>query len=88
MITSVVMKFRSQKVGFHVRSILGPLSPVFEVHGVFSYRDLPSTSGDGQSWAVPKAYNILGVSWISLNDNSKEASHDWSWGLCNMACGS
>jgi hypothetical protein len=38
-----------------------PLGSVSEVHGVFSNRELPSTSG-GQPRAITIAYNVWGFS--------------------------
>ena len=42
---SATMKASSQGGGFRVRSSLGPLGSVSKMHGVFSNRDLPTTSG-------------------------------------------
>lgn len=47
------------------------LSPVSEVHDVFTERALPSISGK-QPWAISIAYIVLGSSLNPLNDNSKE----------------
>lgn len=51
--------------GFWVRSSSAPLGSVITAHGVFSNRDLPSTSG-GQPIAI--AYSILGVCWTTLTN--------------------
>ena len=50
-----------QEGSFHVRSSSCPLDPVSEVRGVFSNRDLPSTSGgwEGQLRTVAIAYTML-----------------------------
>lgn len=46
------------------------LGRVSEVNGIFSNRDdLPSTSGGPRAIAI--AYNVSGVSWASLTNNSK-----------------
>lgn len=46
-VSSDTMKASSQRGGSQLRSSSGPLGTVSEVHGVFSNRDLPSTSGGG-----------------------------------------
>lgn len=48
-----------------------PLDPVFEVFGVFSNRNLLSTSGR-QPRAVAVACIVLAASWTTVTNNSKE----------------
>lgn len=47
-----------------------------KVDGVFSNKDLPSTSVK-QPGATVITYNVLGVSWTGLT--TMAASHDWYW---------
>lgn len=54
--------------GFHVRSRSGSLSPMPKMHGVFTNRDLPSTSTKDNT----NRLHVLGFSWITLTNNSKE----------------
>lgn len=42
-----------------------------EMHAVFRSRQLPSTSW-GKPRTITVAYNVLGISWITLSNTSKE----------------
>lgn len=56
-------------------SAQGSLDSVSELHGVFSNRDLPSTSGQWRGRVVTKAIAVLyvlGDSYRTLANNSKE----------------
>lgn len=66
---SCIRKASPQGGSVRRRCSLGLLGSVSKVHNVFSNRNLPSTS-DGQSKAIVIAYNILGVSWAPLTNNS------------------
>jgi hypothetical protein len=86
---SYALETSLQGGGFQVRSSSEPLGPGSEVHGVFSNRDLPSSS-EGQPMATAKACNGLGVSWTSLSNNPKGGfscqvlgfllDNRWLWG--------
>lgn len=71
---------------FQVRLSLDLLGLVYEMDGVFSNRDLPSTSRR-QPKAAAVIYSILGVSWTPLTNSSKGASSAWFWGFREMVYG-
>ena len=49
------------------------MCPTFKLQGVFNQRDSPSSS-EGQPRTTAVAYKVLGVSWTSLTNDSKEDS--------------
>ena len=60
--------------------IPGSLEPLSAVHGIFSKRNLPSTSGE-EPRTIAIVCNIWGVSWATLANNSKEGFSMESWGF-------
>lgn len=55
---------------FHNRSISDSPSPVSEVDGILSSKDLLSNSGR-ESMATEIVYVVWAVSWSSVTNNSK-----------------
>lgn len=66
---SHIMKTRPRGGSQQVRYIWNLCSPMSDVYGIFSSRDLFSISGR-QSRATTTQYVVLGVSWSTLTNNS------------------
>lgn len=66
-----------------------PLAPMSEVHGVFSSRNLLSTS-QGKPRPIAGTCNVLGVFWTSLANNTKEGFSFFMLGILSLnfcSCG-
>lgn len=70
------------------RSVLaqGPPGSVSEVCGVFNDRDLPSTSRRPVK-TIAITCNVVGVSWTTLSNNSKESLSCLELGFCQTVFG-
>lgn len=77
---SNIMKTSPQAGGIYSRSNSAPPGPVSKVCGVFSNRDLPSTSGR-QPKATAITYNVLRVSWTVFTKNSRDNFLYQFWGF-------
>lgn len=74
---SCIMEPSYQGGGFQVRSISDCLGSLSKVYGVFSSKDLLSTSVRQPSATVVAYNNVLGVSWTTLA--TLAASHYRFW---------
>ena len=76
---SGTMKTSPQRIGFQVRSSLGPLDPESDVHSIFSNRELPSTSWKKEN-AIAIVYKYLVSFWKTLT-TLKSTSYTWYCGF-------
>lgn len=79
MAPSGTMKTSPQRIGFQVRSSLGPLDPESDVHSIFSNRELPFIWEGRQPKAI---ICMFGESFgKSLPTTQKDDSHALCWGF-------